>query len=141
MLTKTPYLKSININNFYSQVLNSNMSSLPSTWIIILFYFVFNSYSFPLSTSSRWIIDENSCNRIKLKCVNWPGHLNVMIPERLHKKPIKSIVYDISNTMGFNCVRLTWATYMYTRYSNLTVSEPLDQWDLTVASGGSRKPD
>ena len=56
-----------------------------------------------------------------------------MIPEGLNKKPVKDIVSDISGEMGFNCVRLTWATYMYTRYSNLTVSESLDRWNLTVA--------
>ncbi|GJZ81446.1 ricin B, lectin domain, glycoside hydrolase, partial [Tanacetum coccineum] len=72
----------------------------------------------------------------KLACVNWPGHLHVMIPEGLNKKPIKAIVSDIANVMGFNCVRLTWATYMYTRYLNVTVSQSLDQWNLTVAKDG-----
>ncbi|GJY98554.1 ricin B, lectin domain, glycoside hydrolase [Tanacetum coccineum] len=52
---------------------------------------------------------------------------------------MKTIVSDISNVMGFNCVRLTWATYMYTRYSNVTVSMSLDKWNLTVAKDGVKK--
>ncbi|CAH1429346.1 unnamed protein product [Lactuca virosa] len=112
---------------------------LRSTSILLLVLFLFPSHSFPLSTSSRWIVDQNSGYRVKLACVNWPGHLHVMIPEGLNKKPMKAIVSDISHTMGFNCVRLTWATYMYTRYSNVTVSESLDKWNLTGAKEGVRK--
>ncbi|KAK9059306.1 hypothetical protein SSX86_021925 [Deinandra increscens subsp. villosa] len=121
------------------------MSSSPFTLIVffLIFPFVFHyhshSHSFPLSTSSRWIIDELSGDRVKLACVNWPGHLHVMIPEGLHKKPMKSITSDIADVMGFNCVRLTWATYMYTRYSNLTVSESLDRWNLTAVKDGVAK--
>ncbi|KAI3691815.1 hypothetical protein L6452_31617 [Arctium lappa] len=113
--------------------------SLPPTCFFLLIFFVFPSHSFPLSTSSRWIVDKNSGDRLKLACVNWPGHLHVMIPEGLHKKPMKSVVSDISGEMGFNCVRLTWATYMYTRYPNVTVSETLDRWNLTVAKEGVAK--
>ncbi|XP_071727612.1 glycosyl hydrolase 5 family protein-like [Rutidosis leptorrhynchoides] len=113
--------------------------SLLSTNIFLLIFSVFPCHSFPLSTSSRWIIDENSGNRVKLTCVNWPGHLHVMIPEGLNKKPIRSIVSDISSTMGFNCVRLTWATYMYTRYSNVSVEQSLDNWNLTDAKEGVAK--
>ncbi|KAI3804464.1 hypothetical protein L1987_26017 [Smallanthus sonchifolius] len=111
----------------------------PFTFVFFLVHFVFRSHSFPLSTSSRWIVDDNSGDRVKLACVNWPGHLQVMIPEGLNKKPMKAIVSDISDKMGFNCVRLTWATYMYTRYSNLTVSESLDRWNLTVIKEGLAK--
>ncbi|KAF5816024.1 putative cellulase [Helianthus annuus] len=113
--------------------------SSPFTYVFILHLFVFLSHSFPLSTSSRWIVDENTGDRVKLACVNWPGHLHVMIPEGLNKRPMKDIVSDISHKMGFNCVRLTWATYMYTRYSNLTVSESLDRWNLTATKEGVRK--
>ncbi|KAL8196259.1 hypothetical protein R6Q57_025259 [Mikania cordata] len=108
----------------------------PFNFVFILIFTVFQSHSFPLSTSSRWIIDERSGDRVKLACINWPGHLQVMIPEGLNKKPMRAIVSDISHVMGFNCVRLTWATYMYTRYSNLTVTESLDRWNLTVIKDG-----
>ncbi|XP_076887470.1 glycosyl hydrolase 5 family protein-like [Bidens hawaiensis] len=113
--------------------------SSPFTYVFFLIFSVLHSHSFPLSTSSRWIIDEHSGHRVKLACVNWPGHLQVMIPEGLNKKPMKNIVSDINNIMGFNCVRLTWATYMYTRYANLTVSESLDRWNLTAAKDGVAK--
>ncbi|KAL7596541.1 hypothetical protein Lser_V15G30340 [Lactuca serriola] len=112
---------------------------LRSTSMFLLVLFLFPFHSFPLSTSSRWIVDQISGYRVKLTCINWPGHLHVMIPEGLNKKPVKAIVSDISHTMGFNCVRLTWATYMYTRYSNVTVSESLDRWNLTGAKEGVRK--
>ncbi|PWA90189.1 ricin B, lectin domain, Glycoside hydrolase, family 5 [Artemisia annua] len=105
-------------------------------YVVLIFFFVFHCHSYPLSTSSRWIVEQSSGNRVKLACVNWPGHLHVMIPEGLNKRPIKAIVSDISNVMGFNCVRLTWATYMYTRYLNVTVSQSLDQWNLTVTKDG-----
>nr|GFA07777.1 ricin B, lectin domain, glycoside hydrolase, family 5 [Tanacetum cinerariifolium] len=109
---------------------------IPLTYVVFISFFVFHCHSYPLSTSSRWIVEQGSGNRVKLACVNWPGHLHVMIPEGLNKKPIKTIVSDIANVMGFNCVRLTWATYMYTRYLNVTVSQSLDRWNLTVAKDG-----
>ncbi|KAL3498922.1 hypothetical protein ACH5RR_041654 [Cinchona calisaya] len=43
--------------------------------------------------------------------------------------------------MGFNCVRLTWATYMYTRpnYSSLSVEESLKNFSLQDALAGIAK--
>ncbi|XP_017239569.1 glycosyl hydrolase 5 family protein [Daucus carota subsp. sativus] len=40
--------------------------------------------------------------------------------------------------MGFNCVRLTWATEMFTNkaYANLTVAQSLERWNLVAASFG-----
>lgn len=72
---------------------------------------------------------------MKLACVNWPGHMYAMIPEGLHKKPLKNITESIAS-MGFNCVRLTWATQMYTRNKNLRVVESLNKWGLVAATFG-----
>ncbi|PSR91466.1 Endoglucanase [Actinidia chinensis var. chinensis] len=103
---------------------------------LILFLSPLSTHSLSLSTRSRWIV-TSSGDRYKLRCVNWVGHLHAMVPEGLHKQPIKAISASVSS-MGFNCVRLTWATYMFTRpnYTKLTVEESLDQWGLKNAKAG-----
>ncbi|KAH7313302.1 cellulase family protein [Stachybotrys elegans] len=64
----------------------------------------------PLSSSNRWILDRNG-DRVKLRCINWAGHMEVNVPEGLHHKSIDSIADWISNE-GFNCVRLTFSIDM-----------------------------
>ncbi|XP_047971004.1 glycosyl hydrolase 5 family protein-like [Salvia hispanica] len=98
------------------------------------------SKSAPLSTYSRWIVDSVIGQRVKLACVNWPSHLEPMIAEGLDKKPMDDIIQKIIEN-GFNCVRFTWPTYMFTRpdYRNLRVSESLDKYNLTAAKAGIAK--
>ncbi|KAG2238433.1 hypothetical protein Bca52824_092313 [Brassica carinata] len=62
--------------------------------------------AYPLSTSSRWIVDENG-QRVKLACVNWPSHFQPVVAEGLSKQPVDAVAKKIVE-MGFNCVRLTW---------------------------------
>ncbi|XP_027774571.1 glycosyl hydrolase 5 family protein-like [Solanum pennellii] len=102
-------------------LLTKKMAKLATIFIFLCTFTTF-SHCLPLSTSSRWIIDDKNGQRVKLACVNWAAHLQTMIPEGLDQQPINKIVKHIS-LMGFNCVRLTWATYMFTRYSNLTVAQ------------------
>ncbi|KAI8628682.1 glycoside hydrolase family 5 protein [Xylariaceae sp. FL1651] len=61
----------------------------------------------PLSTSSRWILDADG-NRVKLRCINWGGHLEANTPEGLNKQPVDYIA-DFVAAQGFNCVRLTYS--------------------------------
>ncbi|KAJ0118299.1 cellulase family protein [Diaporthe amygdali] len=61
----------------------------------------------PLSTSSRWIVDAGG-ERVKLRCVNWAGHMETHLPEGLHKQSI-SYLADWIAGQGFNCVRLTYS--------------------------------
>ena len=61
----------------------------------------------PLSTSSRWILDASG-QRVKLRCVNWAGHMEANVPEGLHKQSVDSIA-DRIRDLGFNCVRLTYS--------------------------------
>ena len=61
----------------------------------------------PLHSSSRWILDSNN-ERVKLRCVNWAGHMEANVPEGLHKQPI-SFIADWIRDQGFNCVRLTYS--------------------------------
>ncbi|PHH72869.1 hypothetical protein CDD83_4860 [Cordyceps sp. RAO-2017] len=64
----------------------------------------------PLSASSRWIVDAAG-QRVKLRCINWAGHLEANIPEGLHKKSVEHIA-DWIASQGFNCVRLTYSIDM-----------------------------
>ncbi|KAE9407560.1 cellulase family protein [Gymnopus androsaceus JB14] len=61
----------------------------------------------PLQTESRWILDATGA-RVKLRCINWAGHLETNIPEGLHVQTIDYIA-DFIQAQGFNCVRLTYS--------------------------------
>ncbi|KAL6882721.1 hypothetical protein ACP4OV_011411 [Aristida adscensionis] len=91
-----------------------------------------------LSTASRWIVDESGA-RVKLACVNWPSHLEPMLAEGLGKQPVGVIAGDVA-AMGFNCVRLTWPTFLVTNasYSNLTVAQSFLRLNLTESLAGIR---
>ncbi|KAH6804333.1 hypothetical protein C2S51_032580 [Perilla frutescens var. frutescens] len=109
---------------------------------ILVFAFLFLqitafSNSASLSTNSRWIVDDAAGNRVKLSCINWVSHLQPMIAEGLEKKPLNYIAKEIA-ALGFNCVRFTWPTYMFTRpdYGSLTVSNSLDIYNLSTAKAG-----
>ncbi|KZV88777.1 glycosyl hydrolase family 5 protein/cellulase [Exidia glandulosa HHB12029] len=60
-----------------------------------------------LHTSSRWILNESN-QRVKLRCVNWAGHMETGIPEGLQHQSSATIANWISSN-GFNCVRLTFS--------------------------------
>ncbi|KAF8935440.1 glycosyl hydrolase family 5 protein/cellulase [Dissophora ornata] len=63
-----------------------------------------------LHTQSRWIVDSNG-QRVKLRCVNWAGHMEVGIPEGLQHQSIDKISSFVASA-GFNCVRLTYSIDM-----------------------------
>ncbi|KAK9277650.1 hypothetical protein L1049_007196 [Liquidambar formosana] len=90
----------------------------------------------PLSTNSRWIVDENG-QRVKLACVNWPSHLEVMVAEGLSKQPVDAISNRIVS-MGFNCVRLTWPLFLATNDSlaSLTVRKSFQRLGLLESIAG-----
>ncbi|CAN6276045.1 unnamed protein product [Urochloa humidicola] len=89
-----------------------------------------------LSTSSRWVVDERG-NRVKLACVNWPSHLEPMLAEGLGKQPVDAISAAVAG-MGFNCVRLTWPTFLVTNasYGDLTVAQSFRRLNLTESLAG-----
>ncbi|XP_074309983.1 glycosyl hydrolase 5 family protein-like [Silene latifolia] len=89
------------------------------------------SQALPLSTQSRWIVDEKG-QRVKLACVNWVSHLDLVVTEGLSKQPIDVIANKILE-MGFNCVRLTWPIYLVTNDSlaSLTVRQSFLNAGLT----------
>ncbi|KAG5604818.1 hypothetical protein H5410_026310, partial [Solanum commersonii] len=77
----------------------------------------------PLYTNSRWIVNSKG-QRVKLTCVNWVSHMDVMLAEGLNHQPVDAISKSIIN-MGFNCVRLTWPLYLFTNdsLSSITVRQ------------------
>lgn len=66
-----------------------------------------NAPALPLSTSGRWILDADGA-RVKLRCVNWAGHMEAHVPEGLHRQSVDTIAQFIADA-GFNCVRLTYS--------------------------------
>ncbi|GAV85791.1 Cellulase domain-containing protein [Cephalotus follicularis] len=90
----------------------------------------------PLSTNSRWIVNENG-QRVKLTCGNWASHLETMVAEGLSKQPVEVISKRIVS-MGFNCVRLTWPTFLVTNdsLSNVTVRQSFQAYGLLESIAG-----
>ncbi|KAA8533232.1 hypothetical protein F0562_033235 [Nyssa sinensis] len=90
----------------------------------------------PLSTNSRWIVDENG-QRVKLACVNWVSHLEAMVAEGLSKQPVDLISKQIAS-MGFNCVRLTWPLFLATNdsFASLTVRQSFQSLGLLESIAG-----
>jgi hypothetical protein len=64
----------------------------------------------PLVTSGRWIEDASG-NAVTYAGVNWPGHVDTMIPEGLQYQSIEYIVSKIKS-IGINSIRLTYAIEM-----------------------------
>lgn len=104
--------------------------------IIIIIQQAKPAIGLPLSTNSRWIVDENG-HRVKLACVNWVSHLEPVVAEGLSKQPMDMLSKRIVD-MGFNCVRLTWPLYLATNDSlaSLTVRQSFQKLGLLEAIGG-----
>ncbi|XP_038874277.1 glycosyl hydrolase 5 family protein-like [Benincasa hispida] len=103
--------------------------------VCIFVLLTFKAYSLPLSTNGRWIVDAATGQRMKLMCVNWPGHMQVMLAEGLHLRPLDDIAVLVAK-LRFNCVRLTYSIHMFTRYANLTVQQSFENFDLKEAMAG-----
>ncbi|TVU15555.1 hypothetical protein EJB05_39080, partial [Eragrostis curvula] len=79
----------------------------------------------PLSTSSRWVVGGDG-RRVKLACANWAAHLEPAAAEGLARRGVGDIAARVA-AMGFNCVRLTWPTYLAT---NATLASLPLRWSL-----------
>ncbi|KAL6650910.1 hypothetical protein ACP70R_009835 [Stipagrostis hirtigluma subsp. patula] len=79
----------------------------------------------PLSTASRWIVGADG-RRVKLACANWASHLEPAAAEGLARRGVGDIAARVA-AMGFNCVRLTWPTYLAT---NATLASLPLRWSL-----------
>ncbi|MED6196875.1 hypothetical protein PIB30_051351 [Stylosanthes scabra] len=108
------------------------MKTLCKLSFLLLFFATFTSYccdALPLSTHKRWIMDEATGKRVKLTCAHWVTHAEPMLAEGLSHLPLNDIVKQFPQR-GFNCVRLSYATYMFTRYANVSVSETFRSLDI-----------
>lgn len=105
--------------------------------ILIAVHHVNPTTSLPLSTNSRWIVDDQTDRRVKLACVNLPSHLEPVFAEGLSKRSMDSIAEQIVS-MGFNCVRLTWPLYLVTNdsLSSLTVRRSFQNLGLMEPIAG-----
>nr|KYP51267.1 Endoglucanase [Cajanus cajan] len=83
----------------------------------------------PLSVQKRWIIDDATGKRVKLHCAHWVAHAKPMLAEGLNKMPLNDIAANVAKA-GFNCVRLSYATYMFTRHANQTVRHTFSTLDI-----------
>ena len=96
----------------------------------------------PLSTNSRWIVDEGG-QRVKLACVNWVSHADAVVAEGLSMQPVDVISKRILS-LGFNCVRFTWPLYLATNDSlaSLTVRKSFQNLGLleTIAGVEANNP-
>ncbi|ESQ32865.1 hypothetical protein EUTSA_v10003968mg [Eutrema salsugineum] len=103
----------------------------------LLFSFITKNMAYPLSTKSRWIIDEKG-QRVKLACANWPAHLQPVVAEGLSKQPVDAVAKMIV-AMGFNCVRLTWPLDLATNETlatNVTVRQSFQSLGLNADMSG-----
>ncbi|GAB2280558.1 hypothetical protein Dimus_015185 [Dionaea muscipula] len=100
-------------------------------WVNYLVLFsLYGAEAALLSTSGRWIVD-GSGRRVKLSCVSWPSHLQVVVAEGLSKQPVDLISRKITS-MGFNCVRFTWPLFLATdnALAAMTVRDSLENLGL-----------
>ncbi|XP_004143963.2 glycosyl hydrolase 5 family protein [Cucumis sativus] len=96
------------------------------------------SQSLPLSTRGRWIVDSKTGQRVKLSCVNLVSHAQSMVAQGLDKRPLKDLANEIVSR-DYNCVRLTWSVYMFTRYPFETIGDVLDGLDINKVKNGVKK--
>ncbi|KAK7292627.1 hypothetical protein RJT34_15478 [Clitoria ternatea] len=112
--------------------LTTTTTSQPIFLLLLVFtcaQFASHSNAYPLSTHNRWIIDDATGQRAKLVCGNWAGHLQPMVPEGLDKRPLKDIVAELVEHK-FNCARLTYAIYMWTRFRHGNVNDTFASLDV-----------
>ncbi len=72
--------------------------------------FVNSLPSLPLSTSGRNLVDASG-KPVLYAGVNWPGHMEVMIPEGLQYRSVEQVVKSVKD-LDLNVIRLTFATQM-----------------------------
>ncbi|TFK24827.1 glycosyl hydrolase family 5 protein/cellulase [Coprinopsis marcescibilis] len=90
------------------QLLGGSVARFFLLSISFLLYLINPISAVVLRTNSRWIVDASTNQRVKLRCVNWAGHMETNIPEGLQAQPVANIAAWIANNR-FNCVRLTFS--------------------------------
>ena len=70
----------------------------------------------PLRTQGASIVDSIG-STVRLKCVNWPAHMQTLLPEGLADVTPEKMAFSIQE-MGFNCVRLTFSNELVEKHNN-----------------------
>ena len=91
------------------------------------------SYQYPFFTSKNTIVDARG-DPVRLRCVNWPGSMETLMPEGLQHNSVANIVQLIVQ-MNFTCVRLTYSIDA-TQAGNLTAYQSFSRLGLTSALNG-----
>ncbi|XP_022876769.1 uncharacterized protein LOC111394961 [Olea europaea var. sylvestris] len=123
------------------QILRNKSNNMGSSFIFFLCsvlssFLLYVIMAQPLSTDSRWVVNESN-QRVKLACVNWVSHLDVVVAEGLSKQPVDVISKGILD-MGFNCVRLTWPLFLFTNdtLASITVRQSFKNLGLVESIAG-----
>ncbi|CAF1494396.1 unnamed protein product [Adineta steineri] len=103
---------------------------LASVAIVYLLSTTIYSYQPPFSTSGNSVVDSSG-TAVKLRCVNWAGSMETLLPEGLQHNSIDGIALLIQQ-MNFNCVRLTYSIDT-TQSPSLTVRQSLARLNLLSA--------
>ncbi|OVA18920.1 Glycoside hydrolase [Macleaya cordata] len=98
--------------------------SLQTILLVSIVLFGSLANSFPLSTNG--------------KCAS---HMETMLVEGLSHKPLPELIEYSISSLGFNCVRLMWSTYMFTRnvYGSLTIERSFESLNLKEGRDGIAK--
>lgn len=91
------------------------------------------SYEVPFSTSGNSIIDAKG-TVVRMRCANWPGSMETLMPEGLQHNSIDNIVLLIKQ-MNLTCVRLTYSIDA-TQAGDLTAYQSFTRIGLTGALQG-----
>jgi len=101
--------------------------------IFIVYIGHIHTYEYPFSTSGNTVIDATGAT-VRMKCANWPGSMETLMPEGLQHNSIENIVLLIKQ-MNLTCVRLTYSIDV-TLQSNLTAYQSFSRLGLTSALQG-----
>ena len=79
-------------------------------------------YAYPLSAVGSRIVDASN-RTVQLRCANWPGHMETMLPEGLQWQPLSAIVALLAAPATYNCIRLTYSVELFYLGANLTARQ------------------
>lgn len=87
--------------------------------------------AFPLSVKGKLIVDSDG-TPFQMRCANWPGHMETMLPEGIQWTSIDDIVTLIVESNVFNCIRLTYSADMLSIVSpSMTARQSLAALNMT----------
>ena len=99
------------------------------------------TYAYPLSASGSRLVDANN-RTVQMRCANWPGHMETMLPEGLQWQPLSTIVQLLVAPGTFNCIRLSYSVELFYAGANLTARQSFARLGLndTIAAVEANNP-